>query len=121
MLRTVLIGLGVQGKKYAEIIYKGEIENMELVAVVARSEKNCKWSEENIKGVKIYPSCEELFDNFMEFDAVIITTPHESHPRIAMMAFEKSKANKKSDKLKSKPSYDLEKVMSDAMNNTDIV
>lgn len=92
MLRTVLIGLGVQGKKYAEIIYKGEIENMELVAVVARSEKNCKWSEENIKGVKIYPSCEELFDNFMEFDAVIITTPHESHPRIAMMAFEKSKA-----------------------------
>lgn len=36
-------------------------------------------------------------------------------------AFEKSKADKKSDKLKSKPSYDLEKVMNDAMNNTDII
>ena len=48
-----------------------------------------------------------------------ITSP--AQVKAEQEAFEKSKANKKSDKLKSKPSYDLEKVMSDAMNNTDIV
>lgn len=34
--------------------------------------------------------------------------------------FEKQKAEKADDKLKSKPSYDLDKIMRDAMNNTDI-
>lgn len=36
-------------------------------------------------------------------------------------AFAKSKAEKNSDKLKSKPSYDLEKIKRDAMNNTEII
>lgn len=35
-------------------------------------------------------------------------------------AFNKSKEDKKSDKLKSKPSYDLEKIKRDAMDNTEI-
>lgn len=35
-------------------------------------------------------------------------------------AFNKSKEDKKSDRLKSKPSYDLEKIKRDAMDNTEI-
>lgn len=35
-------------------------------------------------------------------------------------AYKKSKAKKSSDKLQSKPSYDLEKIKKDAMNNTEI-
>ena len=35
-------------------------------------------------------------------------------------AFAKRKADKNSDKLKSKPSYDLEKIKRDAMDNTEI-
>lgn len=35
-------------------------------------------------------------------------------------AFAKSKADKNSDRLKSKPSYDLEKIKRDAMDNTEI-
>ncbi len=35
-------------------------------------------------------------------------------------AFNKSRESKKSDKLKSKPSYDLEKIKRDAMDNTEI-
>lgn len=92
MVRTAIIGLGVQGKKYAEIIYKNEIDNLILTAVVARSESNIKWSEDNLKGVKIYPSYKELFENNIEFDSVIITTPHKIHPEIAMAAFDKGKA-----------------------------
>lgn len=37
MVRSAIIGLGIQGKKYAEILYNNEIENMGLVGVVARS------------------------------------------------------------------------------------
>lgn len=92
MVRTAIIGLGAQGKKYAEIIYKNVIKNLTLTAVVARSENNIKWSEENLKGVKIYPSYEELMENNVEFDSVIITTPHKIHPEIAMAAFDKGKA-----------------------------
>ena len=87
MVRSAIIGLGIQGKKYAELLYNNEIENMGLVGVVARSEENSEWAESNIPGVKIYRSCEELFNNCIEFDAVIITTPHKSHPEIAMKAF----------------------------------
>lgn len=92
MVRAAIIGLGVQGRKYAEIIYSGAIANMSLVSVVARSDENIAWAEENIKGVKIYPSYDSLFENFIEFDAVIITTPHRLHPEIAILAFEKNKA-----------------------------
>ncbi len=92
MVRAAIIGLGVQGKKYAEIIFKGQVENMTLVSVVARSEASSSWAETNIPGVKIYKSYDELFNNYIEFDAVIITTPHRSHPAIAMEAFARSKA-----------------------------
>lgn len=87
MVRSAIIGLGIQGKKYAEILYNNEIENMSLVGVVARSEENSEWAESNIPGVKIYRSYEELFNNCIEFDAVIITTPHKNHPEIAVEAF----------------------------------
>lgn len=92
MVRAVIIGLGVQGRKYAEIIYSNKIENLSLVGVVARSEDSCKWAEENIQGVKIYRNNDEIFNNYIEYDAVIITTPHKSHTEIAMCAFDKSKA-----------------------------
>lgn len=90
MVRTAIIGLGEQGKKYAGIIYNNEIENLKLVAIVTRSEENIGWAEENLGGVKIYQSYEALFRNYIEFDSVIITTPHKTHPEIAMAAFDKS-------------------------------
>lgn len=90
MVRTAIIGLGLQGRKYAEIIYNNEIENMELTAVVARSDENIMWAEKNLMGVKIYPDYNTLFRNYIEFDSVIIATPHKTHPEIAMAAFDKS-------------------------------
>lgn len=92
MVRTAVIGLGVQGRKYAEIIYGNEIDNLALTAVVARSDESIKWAEENLSGVKIYPHYDKLFENCVEFDSVIITTPHKTHPEIAMAAFDKHKA-----------------------------
>lgn len=47
-----------------------------------------------------------------------ITSP--SQVQAEQEAFNKSKENKKSDRLKSKPSYDLEKIKRDAMDNTEI-
>jgi DnaD/phage-associated family protein len=48
-----------------------------------------------------------------------ITSPAQVHAE--QEAYAKSKAEKNSDKLKSKPSYDLKKAMADAMDNTDII
>lgn len=47
-----------------------------------------------------------------------ITSP--SDVKAQQAEFEKQKDSKKNDKLQSKPSYDLEKIKRDAMNNTDI-
>ncbi len=90
-VRTVLIGVGVMGKKYAEMITKGEVPNMTLTAVVIRRPEQQEWGKQlvNVDGTHpiIYQSAEELFDNPDEYDAVLIVTPHKLHPEQAKRAF----------------------------------
>lgn len=90
MLRTAVIGLGKQGKKYALMLYNNEVSNMTLTAVVARSEETASWAEENLKGVKIYPNTDTLFNNYISIDSIVITTPHKSHIDIASEAIERN-------------------------------
>lgn len=90
-LRAAVIGVGVMGKKYALMLNKGEVRNMELSAVCARSAENRKWAEESLEGVKIFTSAEEVFENPDAYEAVIIATPHKLHPQLAKRAFELKK------------------------------
>ena len=94
-IRVALIGAGSMGKKYAQFIAAGKVERMELTAVVARNSETKKWAESlmNENGVKpfIYNSVDELYENPENYDAVIIVTPHKTHPEFANRAFELGK------------------------------
>lgn len=91
-VRCAIIGIGTMGKKYAEMIGAGKIRGLTLTAVVCRSETNTQWAKENLpSSTAIYKSEDELYENSEAFDAVLIVTPHKSHPPIAIRALNAGK------------------------------
>lgn len=90
-LKAAIIGTGVMGKKYAVMLNSGQVRNMELAVVCARSEESRKWAEESLENVKIFRTAEEVFENSHLYDSVIIATPHRLHPQLAKRAFELKK------------------------------
>lgn len=91
MIRAAIIGLGVQGKKYANMLYNNKVKGMSLSAVCVRSDAALQWANENLKGIIIYKGEEEMFSHSGDFDTLIITTPHKAHHKTVMTAFEKGK------------------------------
>ena len=86
-VRCAIIGVGTMGKRYAQMIGEGKVEGLTLSAVVCRSEKNAEWAKDNLPSdVAIYRSEDALYKRAETFDAVIIVTPHKSHPPIAIRA-----------------------------------
>lgn len=91
-VRIAIIGIGGMGKSYAKIIDSGRIEGMTLAAVTCRSEENAIWAKENLNSqTKVYQDTNQLFLESEQFDAVLIVTPHKTHPEFAIRAFEYKK------------------------------
>lgn len=87
-LRVGVIGIGIMGSGYAKALEKGEIQGAELTAVSARSSERQKWAKENLsEKVKVFDNVDALISSGT-VDAVIIATPHFSHPEIAIKSFE---------------------------------
>ncbi len=95
IVRTALIGVGVMGKKYAEMITAGSAANMKLAAVVIRRPELQEWGQTLVNTdntrPEIYADTEELFSHPEQYDAVLIVTPHKLHPEQAKRAFELGK------------------------------
>ncbi|RRJ98811.1 gfo/Idh/MocA family oxidoreductase [Opitutaceae bacterium TAV3] len=76
-LRIAIVGYGNAGSKYAGLLERGAISGAVLSAIVSRSAKQAA------------PSATPRFSNLAALvaaqaaDAVIITTPHPSHPALA--------------------------------------
>ena len=84
-LRTAIIGTGNMGRKYADMIVSGEVKGLCLTAVVCRSDEAFEWGKS--LGVEVYRSADELFAHSDAYDALIIATPHKTHPELALKAF----------------------------------
>lgn len=80
-----IIGCGNQGSFYATQLFgKGVIENGELVAICDNREKKAKLLSEKLENsVKVFYDYQEMLQSG-EVDAVIICTPHDQHPEIAI-------------------------------------
>lgn len=76
-VRIAIVGYGNAGSRYAGLLERGAISGAVLSAIVSRSAKQSA------------PSATPLFSNLAALvaaqaaDAVIITTPHPSHPALA--------------------------------------
>lgn len=94
-IRVALVGIGVMGSKYAQMIVSGEVKNMVLTGIVARKQEAKEWAATlaTSDGLKpnIYSDVDDMFANADDYDAVIIVTPHKTHEEIAIRAFELGK------------------------------
>ena len=87
-VRTAVIGTGVMGRKYAQMIAEGKAGALRLTAVVCRSAGAQQWAKDTLPDtVRVCPSADRLYDYAEEFDAVLVVTPHKTHPALVMQAF----------------------------------
>ena len=87
-VRTAVIGTGVMGRKYAQMIAEGKAGALRLTAVVCRSAGAQQWAKDTLPDtVRVCPNAEELYAHAEEFDAVLVVTPHKTHPALVMQAF----------------------------------
>ena len=84
-VRFGIIGMGNMGTSHAKSFLDGKIRGMQLTAVADIKEEKLAWSKENLPWAKTYSSAEELIESG-EADAVIICTPHYSHPELVVKA-----------------------------------
>lgn len=86
-VRVGVLGLGNMGTSYAQRLRDGDISNAVLAAVCKVTEEKEDWAREQFPhGISYWQSAEEMMSSG-EVDAVIVATPHYSHPEEAMRAF----------------------------------
>ena len=91
-VRAALIGTGSMGRKYAQMIAAGQAGPLALTAVVCRHAPAQQWAREALPPtVRVCASAEELYLHAGEFDAVLVVTPHSSHPALVQQALAQGK------------------------------
>ncbi|GBF76421.1 hypothetical protein PA598K_04890 [Paenibacillus sp. 598K] len=89
VVRLGVIGLGNMGKGHIRYIVKGEIPGLKLTAVSDIAEAGRQWAHDHAgEGVNIYTDPYEMLDSG-KIDGVLITTPHYSHPELAIACFQR--------------------------------
>ena len=89
LVKVGVIGIGNMGSSHVQLIDKGQIKGATLTAVCSDNEGRIEWVKNNTTGdVQIFRD-EDRFINESGIDALLIATPHYSHPEIAKKAFAK--------------------------------
>ena len=84
-IRFGIIGMGNMGTSHAKSFLAGKIRGMRITAVADTVPEKLSWSRENLPWAKVFCSAEELIESG-EVDALIICTPHYSHPDLVIKA-----------------------------------
>ena len=87
-IRFGIIGMGNMGTSHAKSFLAGKVRGMRITAVADITAEKLQWSKENLPWAKCFDSAEALIESG-EVDALIICTPHYSHPELVMKALEK--------------------------------
>lgn len=88
-VRLGIIGVGNMGKGHIKYLIKGEVSGVTLAAVCDAIPENLKWAEQELgEAVLRYTDPYEMMDS-KEIDAVLIATPHYSHPELSIACLER--------------------------------
>ena len=92
-IQLAIIGMGVMGCKYAQMIHSGHVSGIKIAAVTRITpERKEQLKDIFVQDIPIYNSAADLFENVREgkikLDAVLIVTPHLSHEEIAVEAMQ---------------------------------
>jgi predicted dehydrogenase len=89
LVKVGVIGIGNMGSSHVLKLDQGQIEGATLTAICSRNESRIEGVKNHTTGnVQIFQD-EETFLNESGIDAVLIATPHYSHPELAKKAFAK--------------------------------
>ncbi|MBD2867669.1 Gfo/Idh/MocA family protein [Paenibacillus arenilitoris] len=89
VVRLGVIGLGNMGKGHLNYIAKGEVKGVEVTAVSDSVPDRLQWAKELLGGqVGVFEDPRQMMDSGL-VDAVLIATPHYSHPELAIACFER--------------------------------
>lgn len=87
-VRLGIIGIGGMGTNHVNSLQKGLVPNMELTAVADIKESRRVWAKENLpESISVYEDGKKLIDSG-DCDAVLVATPHYSHPEYVIYALE---------------------------------
>ena len=86
-IRTVIIGFGGMGKKYAKIIAEGQAPGLTLQGICCRNQPGQQEIRTHYPQTALYLDVEDTFSHQEDFDAVVIATPHSTHVEIGKKAF----------------------------------
>lgn len=89
MVKLGLIGCGIMGKGHAQSILDGKVPGGQWAAVCDTDPASLEWAKEKHPGIKTFEKTSDLLASGVA-DAVIIATPHYSHPEIAIEALGKN-------------------------------
>ncbi|MBC8080799.1 MAG: Gfo/Idh/MocA family oxidoreductase [Gorillibacterium sp.] len=86
-VRFGIIGIGNMGSSHANYLDQKEIKNAVLTAVCDIKPERLEWAQKHLSAdVAHFDTAAELFASGT-VDAVLIATPHYSHPELAIQAF----------------------------------
>ena len=87
-VRLGIIGVGNMGVAHCNNLLKGEVPEMELVAVADLKESRRQWAKENLPdSVQIFEDGDQMIEAGC-CDAVLVAVPHYDHPRFVIKALE---------------------------------
>lgn len=85
-IRIGIIGIGNMGSAHALSILRGDVPEMELVAVADTRQVRCDWAKEALSPeIQIFEDGDKLIESGC-CDAVLVATPHYDHPRFVIKA-----------------------------------
>ncbi len=89
VVRLGVIGLGNMGKGHIEYMLNGGVKGAIVSAVSDNDPVRLQWAKERLEHAALFTSPFEMMDSG-QVDAVLIATPHYSHPELAIAAFERN-------------------------------
>ncbi len=87
-LRFGIIGVGTQGKTYANFLKEGKVKNACLGALCDIDEAVIGYCKENFSDIPVYDNYMDLIESG-KVDAIITTVPHYLHPEMGIAAIER--------------------------------
>ena len=85
-VRIGIIGIGNMGTSHALYLKAGDIPNAEVTAVCDTNPDRLKWTKQNLgEEVQVFDNADGFFAS-RAMDAVMICTPHYSHPPLAIQS-----------------------------------
>lgn len=87
-IKLGIIGIGNMGSAHCGSILNGQTPEISLTAVADLRESRRTWAKNNLpEYVRLFEDGDSLINSGV-CDAVLISTPHYDHPRLAMLAME---------------------------------